>query len=182
LSVLDVSEVCFIYVFRTHVAIVVIWMLHMFHTYVARVLFGCCVWLQWFSSVFFKVFKKHVSSVSTAFRRILQLLYFDVSKVNRVLHLFSSYLLLHHLSRSQQGMHSNEGWAMGVGLGSCVRRVQAKELRTDGRCLRSGMGAGRRGLRTSWLEAGAQARDDVGAAGALSYCAGAVDAILFRFT
>jgi hypothetical protein len=27
-------------------------MLHMFHTYVACVLFGCCVWLQWFLSVF----------------------------------------------------------------------------------------------------------------------------------
>jgi hypothetical protein len=38
--------------FRMHVAIVFIWMLHMFHTYVACVLFGCCVWLQWFSSVF----------------------------------------------------------------------------------------------------------------------------------
>ena len=51
-SVLDDSEVCLICVFQTHVAFVFIWMLHMFHTYVACVLFGCCVWLQWFSSVF----------------------------------------------------------------------------------------------------------------------------------
>jgi len=29
-----------------NVAIMFIWMLHMFHTYVACVLFGCCVWLQ----------------------------------------------------------------------------------------------------------------------------------------
>jgi hypothetical protein len=39
--------------------------------------------------VFFQVSWKHVSSVSTAFRRMLQLFYLDVSKVNRVLHLFS---------------------------------------------------------------------------------------------
>jgi hypothetical protein len=47
-SVSDVSEVCFIRVFRTHVASVFIWMLHMSHIYVACVLFGCYVWLQWF--------------------------------------------------------------------------------------------------------------------------------------
>ena len=29
--------------FQTRVASVFIWMLHMFHTYVASVLFGCCV-------------------------------------------------------------------------------------------------------------------------------------------
>jgi hypothetical protein len=51
-SVSGVSEVCFICVFQTHVASVFIWMLHMFHTYVACVLFDVCVWLQWFSSVF----------------------------------------------------------------------------------------------------------------------------------
>jgi hypothetical protein len=71
---------------------------------------------------------------------------------------------------------------MGTGRGSCVRQAQARELRTDGRCLWSGMGAGRRGLRMSRLVAGAQAHDDVGAADALSYCASAADTILFRFT
>jgi hypothetical protein len=67
--------------------------LYMFQTYAACVLSGCCVWLQWFSSVFrcfFQVFEKHVSSVSSAFVRMLQLLYLDVSKVDRVLHLSSS--------------------------------------------------------------------------------------------
>jgi hypothetical protein len=39
--------------------------------------------------VFFQVFQKHVSSVSTAFKHMLQLLYLDASKVNQVLHLSS---------------------------------------------------------------------------------------------
>ena len=93
LSVSDVPEVCFIGVFRMQVASVFIWMLHMFHTYVVCVLFGCCLWLQWFSSVFrcfFRVFQKHVSSISSAFRRMLQLLYLNVSKADRGLHLSSS--------------------------------------------------------------------------------------------
>jgi hypothetical protein len=58
----------------------VIWMLHMFHAYVACVLFECCIWLQLFSSVF----QKHVSNVSTAFMRMLQPLLLDVLKVDRV--------------------------------------------------------------------------------------------------
>ena len=37
--------------FHMYVANVFIWMLHMFHTYVASVLSGCCVCLQWFLSV-----------------------------------------------------------------------------------------------------------------------------------
>jgi hypothetical protein len=54
---------------------------------VACVLYECCIWLQWFSSVFrcFLVF-----SVSSAFRSMLQRLYLDVSKINWVLHLSSS--------------------------------------------------------------------------------------------
>ena len=48
----------------------------MFHTYVASVLSGYCVCLQWFSSVF--------ASVSSVFRHVLHL---DVSKVDRVLHM-----------------------------------------------------------------------------------------------
>jgi len=47
----------------------------MFHTYVASVLSGCCVCLQCFSSVF--------ASVSSIFRRMLQVLHLDVSKVDR---------------------------------------------------------------------------------------------------
>jgi hypothetical protein len=77
---------------------------------------------------FFQVFHKHVSNILTAsFRRMLQPLYLKVSKVDRVLHLSSSHLLLHRLSWNWQGIHTNEGWAMSAGRGSCVRRVQARE-------------------------------------------------------
>jgi hypothetical protein len=75
-SVLDVSEVCFIRVFRTHVAIV-------FYMDVAYVSHICCMCfiqiLRMVAMVFkcfrcvFQVFYKHVSSVSTAF--MLQPLY-----------------------------------------------------------------------------------------------------------
>jgi hypothetical protein len=85
-SVLDISEVCFICVFRMHVASVFIWMLHMFHTYVAYMFYRMLRMVKCFQ-MFFQVFQKHISSVSTAFRRMLQLLYLYVSKVDRVLHL-----------------------------------------------------------------------------------------------
>ena len=39
-------------VFPTHVANVFIWMLHMFHTYIASVLYGCCVCFAMVLSVF----------------------------------------------------------------------------------------------------------------------------------
>jgi hypothetical protein len=75
------------------VASVFIWMLHMFHTYVACVLFGCLrtvvMVFKCFQVFFFQVFQKHILSVSTAFRHMLQLLYLDVSKVDWVLHLSS---------------------------------------------------------------------------------------------
>ena len=47
--------------FHMYVASVFIWMLHMFHTYDARVLSGCCIRLHWFQ-VFLGVF----ASVSNA--------------------------------------------------------------------------------------------------------------------
>jgi hypothetical protein len=79
---------------QTYVASMFIWMLHIFHTYVASILSGCCVCCTWFSSVF-RCFCKcfiqmHVLSISAAFRRILQMLHLDVSKVDWVLHLAPS--------------------------------------------------------------------------------------------
>jgi hypothetical protein len=59
--------------FQTYVTSAFIWMLHIFHTYVASVLCGCCVCFTWFSSV---------SRVSSTFRRMLQVLHLDVSKVD----------------------------------------------------------------------------------------------------
>jgi hypothetical protein len=71
-----------------YVANVFIWMLHMFHTYVAIVLFGCCVCVamvfKWLSCVF---------CVSYAcFRYFICLLLYvgsiaDISKVDQVLHI-----------------------------------------------------------------------------------------------
>jgi hypothetical protein len=49
--------------------------------------------LQWFSSVL--VFQMHVSSVSSAFRRMLQVLHLNISKVDWVLHLPPGFLLPH---------------------------------------------------------------------------------------
>jgi hypothetical protein len=69
----------------------------MFHTYVANVLSGCCIWFtmvfKCFFYVFLQVFKVHVSSVSSTFRRMLQVPHLDVSKVDRVLHLSLRFLL-----------------------------------------------------------------------------------------
>jgi hypothetical protein len=59
--------------------------------------------LQLFQVFFFKVFLQvflvHVSSVSSVFRRMLQVLYLDVSKIDQVLHL-PPRLLLPRLSVS----------------------------------------------------------------------------------
>ena len=63
---------------------------YMFHTYVASILSECYVCLQYFSSVFscfFQVFQKHVSSVSSVFRSMLQVLHLDISKVEQMLHM-----------------------------------------------------------------------------------------------
>ena len=84
------------FIFQTYVASVFVWMLHMFHTYVANILFGCCVcFIMVFKcfQVFLQVFRMYVSSISSAFRRMLQVLYLDVSKVDRLLHLPSRFLL-----------------------------------------------------------------------------------------
>jgi hypothetical protein len=46
-----------------------------------------------FFQVFLQVFQMHVSSVSSVFRRMLQVLHLDVSKVDYVLHLPPRLLL-----------------------------------------------------------------------------------------
>jgi hypothetical protein len=53
------------------------------------------MFLQWFQ-VFLQVFQMHVSST---LKRILQMLHLNISKVNRVLHLYS-HLLLSRLTNS----------------------------------------------------------------------------------
>jgi len=69
------------------------------------------------SSVFLSVSETCFNCLQT----YVQPLDLDVSKVDRVLLLSSSHLLLHRLSRSRQGIHTNEGWTMGAGRGSSVR-------------------------------------------------------------
>jgi hypothetical protein len=84
----SVSNVCFICVFRTHVGCCICFT-HTLHMFYLDVAYGCIDFQVCFSCSF-KVFQKDVSSVSTAFRRMLQLLYLDVSKVNGMfLHLSS---------------------------------------------------------------------------------------------
>jgi hypothetical protein len=68
------------YVVQMYVASVFIWILHMFHTYVVSVLSGCCVCLQWLSSVFASI------SFSCTFQ-VFHLSFLDVSSVDRVLHM-----------------------------------------------------------------------------------------------
>jgi hypothetical protein len=69
-SVSNVSAICFVCVFRTYVAIVFIWTLHMFHTYVLHVFYSDVAYgYNGFQVCFrcvFQVFYKHVSSVLTA--------------------------------------------------------------------------------------------------------------------
>jgi hypothetical protein len=84
--------------FHMYVARVFIWTLHMFHTYVASVLSGYCVYFTMvfvYFRCFLQVFQMHVSSVSSVFRRMLQVLHLDVSKVGRMLHFPPRFLLPH---------------------------------------------------------------------------------------
>jgi hypothetical protein len=74
-------------------------MVHMFYTYVASVLSGCCVCVAivftYFFQVFLQVFQTLVLIVSSVFRRIFQVLYLDISKVDQVLRLPPRFLLPH---------------------------------------------------------------------------------------
>ena len=73
------------FIFQTYVVSMFIWMFHIFHTYVASVLSGCCICLQ----LYFKCFSCVFASISDAcfecfgcFIRILQVFYLDV-KIDR---------------------------------------------------------------------------------------------------
>jgi hypothetical protein len=61
--------------FQMYTTNVFIWMLHIFHTYVATVYLD--LHIQWFPVV--KCFRCMFSGVSFVFRRMLQVLYLDVS-------------------------------------------------------------------------------------------------------
>ena len=131
-------------------------MLHMFHTYVACVLSGCCVGLQWFSIVFRYFF----SNVSEAYFKCF--IYLETYVATVVFGCFKNrsgvaFLLLppsvaSSLPEAAEHPYERGMGAMGAGRGSYMRRAQVRGLGTNGRCFRSGMGAGRSVLRTSWFE------------------------------
>ena len=77
----------------------------MFHKYVASVLSGCCVYLQWFQ-VFLQEFQTHILSVSSVFMRMLQVLHLDVLKVDRMLHLPPCFFVASH-----RCLFLGAGWA-----------------------------------------------------------------------
>jgi hypothetical protein len=117
--------------FKMYVASVFIWILHMFYTYVASGFISMFVYvLQWLLKcfkVFFQVFKMHVSSVSSIFRRILQIFYLDVSKVDWVLY-YHSRLLLEHRARvweADGALHGckHKKWRGKLGSGAVSPRL-----------------------------------------------------------
>jgi hypothetical protein len=100
----------------------------------------------------FQVFQKHVSSVSTALRWMLQPLFLDVSKVDQCcISPPPTFCCIVSLGAGK-GIHTNEGWAMDAGRGSYVHRAQVRELHAGGCYLWCGMGTGRRGagVRRGW--------------------------------
>jgi hypothetical protein len=63
-----------------------IWMLYMFHTYVASVYLDVCIYLQWLSIVFSSVLDAYFECFICLFYT-LQVLHLDVLKVDRVLYM-----------------------------------------------------------------------------------------------
>ena len=87
MNVASVLSECCIYM---HVASICLSVFRCFIRMSASVSSGCCICLQWFSNVFqafSQVFHTLVPSFSSVFFYMLQLLYLDVSKVDRVLHM-----------------------------------------------------------------------------------------------
>jgi hypothetical protein len=93
-----------------------------FHTYDASVLCGCCVCLQWFQG-FLGVFASFQTHVLFVFRRMLQLLYLDVSNLHRVLHLPSrlSVVRLGVRRRKAKAVPTGPGGSHAL-AGGCSRR------------------------------------------------------------
>jgi hypothetical protein len=84
------SDVCckcvclWIFILHSHICYkCFIWMLRM-----------CCNSFQVFHVFFFQVFQTYISSVLSVLRRILQVLYLDVLKVDRMLHLLPRFCCL----------------------------------------------------------------------------------------
>ena len=96
-----------------------------------------------------QVFEKHISSVSSIFKRMLQVLHLDVSKVDRTLHLPSRFCYLASVFPHPPGV----GWAtaaLSLDAGNVrdnvVMRKTARKMATD------------EGVWTSWTSGRRQAR------------------------
>jgi hypothetical protein len=94
-----------------------------FHTYIASVLSECCVCLQWF-----KCFSGVFASISDAcfkcfmvFRRMLQLLHLNVSKLDQMLHL-SPRLLLPRLGARHGSKRKRRRSPLARVVPTCMRR------------------------------------------------------------
>jgi hypothetical protein len=70
-------------------------MLHMFHTYVASVLFGCCYVYNGFKcfSGVLQMFQTYVSNVLFVLKHILEVLHLNVLKVDQILRITLCLLL-----------------------------------------------------------------------------------------
>ena len=90
----------------------------MFHTYVAYVLFGCLRMVVMVFRCFLSV-SEACLCVSIAFRCMLQLLYLDISKVDRVLHLSSSPSAASSLTAP--GGHPHDAAARSFRIGGAAR-------------------------------------------------------------
>jgi hypothetical protein len=107
-----------------------IWMLHIFSHIWSSVLSGCCVCLQWFQ-VFFECFRRMFSNVWFIFRRMLQLLHLNVSKLGRMLHLPPRLSVISPRCQPQEGKGS-PNW--------CGQAPCACEQVQQTRCGLAGMG------------------------------------------
>jgi hypothetical protein len=70
-----------------------------FHTYVCK----CFIWMLYIFAMVFKCFSGIFASVSSIFFLILQLLYLDVSKVDRVLHIGCTWESISGMGDVQRG-------------------------------------------------------------------------------
>ena len=119
-------DVAFTWMLQTYVSSVFMCFVRMFASVSSR----CCICLQWFLIVFqsfSQVFQMLVSSVSSVFFSMLQLLHLDVSKVDPVLHIGCAW-------ETADGVGDVRGWR-GTTIGAlppCAGSVSLPD-RTSGR-------------------------------------------------
>jgi hypothetical protein len=101
-----------------HVASVYFQVFHLFHSYVASVLYGCCIYLQGHFKCFASVSGGCFMCFSR-FGRMLQMFYLDVAKVDMVLHMLQWNPLTATAPLCVTVMHLG-GCTIGMRVDSCV--------------------------------------------------------------